>query len=128
MIIKFRVWDWFCKALIRQPFNEIVGYVNNIFNNENDEHWIYEQYINVNDRNDNEIYIGDIIKGKIVKQNWDMDISNIEIIEFISEVKFINSAFSVKYKGEWHNFPNIVEDIEYVEIIGTIHDEDMGKK
>ena len=57
--IKFRAWDKRKRVMFTNPFNGVIGGMNDIFANTGD--WIYMQYSGKEDKNDTEMYEGDIV-------------------------------------------------------------------
>ncbi len=119
-IIKFRVWDNKAKLftfdyLIHQTGKVFVMYVGHTLVDPNHEDYVIQQFTSLLDKNNKEIYEGDIIKYKIWQNEY-------EIQEFqkIRYVEFKNGCFYPREHKEecedgWYSYGT-----KELEVIGNI--------
>ncbi len=111
-ILKFKVWDSLDKRLY-PLFNVTVD--PNIGELRLPDRYSLMQYIGLNDKNQKEIYKGDIISVKYFQK-----FSNQEK-EIKAEVKYINGCFGFyEYQTKEDSYFNNEWDIDKIEIIGNI--------
>ena len=112
--IKFRAWDKKEKTM-DEPFGlYAVGYLNGE-NGYDAKHYILLQYTGLKDKNNVEIYEGDIIKGL-----WD---AKLDYSEQICTVEFLNGAFVETYFNRpVGDFTGSYHRGNTIEVIGNIYE------
>ena len=104
--LKFRAWD---DTKLNWIDVKECSY-NDLFE---DEKYIVQQFTGLKDKNEKEIYEGDIIKYHRVFEN------KREVIELTSCIKFENGAFGFDMKGFNDMFMSLEDDSD-IEVIGNI--------
>ena len=110
--IKFRVWDNIRNDYVRKPsdvrLNCDTGELHGFMSNGNVEQWEAEQYTGLKDKNDVEIYEGDILEFE--PEEWGSNSNNRWTVEWDNKT------------GSWSFGDGVTSDLKsYVKIIGNIH-------
>lgn len=122
--IKFRAWNKFTNTMI--PTKKVEFSFSEWINNDN---WVFMQFTGLKDKNDKEIYEGDIVRtiGKKWKKNEDDFGGNYEDVEHISVVEWWKSYSNIGYrlKSKFGKTvmikPSALVTMK-VEVIGNIHE------
>lgn len=112
MKLKFRFWDISLKRYIKDSSFLVLPF--------NDEMYICEQYVGIDDVNGNEIYSGDIVR--LFRENITDGIYVIKYFPQTMQFVFDSTVEPRKYYQD-HSAPNVANKLfnTSVEILGNIH-------